>query len=314
MLAGGQLNRALRVNGEYVLRHRDAQIATGSLRREALLLRRLAGRLPVAEVVADGLEDLLGEYLVTRWLPGANMLAAWQEHPDVQTREWWIEQWVQALRVLHEERYALPGEFQNGELVEARSWRTYVENRICKRLDRLMRTPGADRELVLAAERWARRQSRVLEDGPFCLIHRDLHFGNVLVDGPHLRAILDFELAEVGPPDYELDAIFRFLQSPASFAAGPGARWLTPGRFASVWFRLKKGYPELIAVPRLRERLALYALDHSLSRLLQSYHAGVTTTNTFAASLSPLKGILSKSRGEALDSRRKKHYSSPGET
>jgi aminoglycoside phosphotransferase (APT) family kinase protein len=274
VLAGGQLNRALRINGDFVLRHRDAQLANGSLRREALLLRRLAGRIPVAEVVADGLEELLGEYLVTRWLPGTNMLAAWQEHPDMQTREWWIEQWVQTVKLLHQERFPLPGEFVDGELLEARSWRTFVETRIRKRLDRLMRTPGADRELVLAAEHYVRRNSRVLEDGPFCLIHRDLHFGNVLVDGPHLRAILDFELAEVGPPDYELDTIYRFLQSPASFGTGPGARWLTPGRFASVWFRLKKGYPEPFLVPRLRDRLALYALDHSLSRLLQSYHAG----------------------------------------
>lgn len=42
------------------------------------------------------------------------------------------------------------------------------------------------------------------------------------------------------------------------------AQGLTPARFASVWIRLKRGYPELFNVGYLRERLCLYALDREL--------------------------------------------------
>ena len=275
-LPGGQLNRALRVNGEHVVRFREPALSTGSLRREASVLRRLAGRVRAPAVVTTGQDDLLGEYTIQGWLPGRDLLSAWLENPDVATREWWVLQWQQAIQAIHEERFPQPGELENGELKASPSWRAYVEGRLRRRLDLLMRCPAMDRELVLAAERYLRRRAPVLEDGPFCLIHRDLHFANVLVDGPHLSGILDFELAEVGPPDYELDTIFRFLSQPWLFLSGPGAARsaagrVTPTRFASVWIRLKRGYPEMFAVPNLRDRLGLYALDHGLSCLLQAY-------------------------------------------
>jgi aminoglycoside phosphotransferase (APT) family kinase protein len=92
----------------------------------------------------------------------------------------------------------------------------------------------------------------------------------VLVEGPHLTGILDFELAEVGPPDYELDTIYRFLRYPAAYAEPGSAARVNPTRFASVWMRLRRQYPELFTVPHLRERLCLYALDYELSCLLQA--------------------------------------------
>jgi aminoglycoside phosphotransferase (APT) family kinase protein len=270
-LSGGQLNAVVCVNGTHVLRWRERAQATGSLKREQTVLSRLRGRVPVPELVASGLDDLLGEYVIQTWVPGRTLLSAWLDNPDVATREWWLQQWTAALRAIHEERFLHPGELIDGRLKESSTWRSYVEGRIRKRLDLLMRVPAMDREFILAAERYLRRQGSVLEDGPFCLIHRDMHFGNVVVDGPHLTGILDFELAEVGPPDYELDTLYRFLTWPAAFGEPGQASQLTPARFASVWVRLKRGYPELFAVRNLRERLALYALDYHLSCLIQAY-------------------------------------------
>jgi aminoglycoside phosphotransferase (APT) family kinase protein len=270
-LEGGRLNEVVRVNGELVLRWRAAHRSTGSLIREAAILERLNGRVRAAEHVASGFDDVLGEFIIQRWVPGKDLLCSWLEVPDVTTREWWMLQWTEALRAIHQERFPKPGELPEGRLKEYPSWRNYIESRIRKRLDSLMRIPAMDRNLIIAAERYLRRQAPVLEDGPFCLIHRDLHFGNVLVSGPHLAAILDFELAEVGPPDYELDTIFRFLRYPSQYVRGTPPHRVTPQRFASVWFRLRRGYPELFAVSHLRERLALYALDHDLSCLIQVY-------------------------------------------
>lgn len=271
-LTGGRLNHAVRVNQEYVLRWREPARSTGSLQREAALLARLEGRVPVPKVLASGLSEMLGEYVIQTWIPGQNLLRAWLEHPEANTREWWLREWIGAIRSIHAERFERPGSWAGGELQEAPTWRVYVERRVRKRLDLLMRVPGMDRQLILAAERFLKRLAPVLEDGRFCLIHRDLHFANVLVEGPHLSAILDFELAEVGPPDYELDTIYRFLRYPAAYAEPGFAAQVNPTRFASVWMRLRRGYPELFTVPHLRERLCLYALDHELSCLLQASH------------------------------------------
>jgi aminoglycoside phosphotransferase (APT) family kinase protein len=277
-LPGGQLNTTLRVNGEYVLRFREPTRATGSLAREAAVLARIRGRVPSAEVVVSGVDEVLGEYLLQKWVPGRTLLEAWLESPDLATREWWLTQWIEAVRSLHEERFPRPGSVTGSSPEGAVHWRGYIESRIRKRLDWLIRIPGLPRDLLLAVERFLRQRAGALEDGPFCLIHRDLHFGNVLVDGPQLTAILDFELAEAGPPDYELDTIYRFLSAPRLFAVsrsgsetGPAAAdRITPARFASVWIRLKRGYPQLFAVPHLRERLSLYALDYELSCLAQA--------------------------------------------
>jgi aminoglycoside phosphotransferase (APT) family kinase protein len=269
-LTGGRLNSVARINDTFVLRWREPTRSTGSLKREAALLERLNGRVRTPECLASGIDEHLGEYLVQRWIDGQNLLEAWLTNPDATTREWWMLQWIESIKAIHSERFPRPGELPEGRLKEYPSWRNYMESRIRKRMDQLMRVSGIDRQLVLAAERYVRREAPVLEDGPFCLIHRDLHFANVLVDGPHLAAVLDFELAESGPIDYELDTIFRFLRYPDQFAQSRVAHRVTPQRFASVWFRLKRGYPEMF-VPRLRERLALYSLDRDLSSLAQLY-------------------------------------------
>lgn len=294
-LSGGQLNTVVRVNHDWVLRCREATRSTGSLKREAALLPRLAGRVPVAEVVAVGMDELLGEYVVQRSVPGKSLLEAWSGNPDVQTREWWLVQWAASIHALHEERLPAPGTFVGGELRRSESWRTHIEGRIRKRLDQLMRLPASDRDFILAAERFARRLAPVLEDGPCCLIHRDLHFGNVLVNGPHLAALLDFELAEAGPPDYELDTIYRFLRYPWLYGPPELASRMTPARLASVWMRVRRGYPAMFAAHHLRERLSLYALDHDLSCLVQGYSGRWGTASAVEAALARIREIL---RGE----------------
>src|SRR5688500_14316288 len=85
-ITGGQLNTAYRVNEEWVLRCRDAARATGSLKREAAVLKRVQGRVPVAEPLTSGMDDILGEYIIQKHVPGQSMLRAWLENPDVGTR------------------------------------------------------------------------------------------------------------------------------------------------------------------------------------------------------------------------------------
>lgn len=50
------------------------------------------------------------------------------------------------------------------------------------------------------------------------LVHRDLHLGNVLVDGDNVTALLDFEMVREWDPAYDFVKIRNSV-----FAAGPGA-------------------------------------------------------------------------------------------
>ena len=109
-LSGGRLNLVMRVNGDWVLRLREATLSTGSLHREAALLERLRGRVPAPECGASGMDDMRGEYLIQRWISGQNLLEAWLTNPDVTTREWWMLQWIDAIKAIHSERFPRPGD------------------------------------------------------------------------------------------------------------------------------------------------------------------------------------------------------------
>ena len=58
-LAGGRLNQAARVSGDYVLRWRDAARSTGSLKREVAVLERLKGRVRAPEILAHEIKNPL---------------------------------------------------------------------------------------------------------------------------------------------------------------------------------------------------------------------------------------------------------------
>ena len=86
------------------------------------------------------------------------------------------------------------------------------------------------------------------------LVHRDLHLGNVLVDGPQVSAVLDFEMVREWDPAYDFVKIRNSV-----FAAGPGAKdtFLT-------------GYREMAGTfNRFEERADLYVGLHLLLTVVE---------------------------------------------
>jgi aminoglycoside phosphotransferase (APT) family kinase protein len=265
-LAGGQINAAYRVNGAWVLRVRPAGRDGAAFRKERALLERLRGQAPVPEVVAldESGAALSAAYMICRWAPGEPLARVWLA-AEPRRREWLLRQLGELLRALHAVRFPACGELTGGELCPAAGWRDYLEARLRRRLGIVRALPGAPLGLLDAVEAFARRAAPALESGAACLVHRDLHFGNLLVEGDRITALLDFEAALAAPPDYELDQLARFLRWPALFLTDlPGVE---ASAFRGVWSGLRRAYPELFQAPRLPERLALYALEYDLAAL-----------------------------------------------
>ena len=119
--------------------------------------------------------------------------------------------------------------------------------------------------LLDAIEAFAQRAAPALAAGAPRLVHRDLHFGNVLVEGDRITALLDFEAAVAAPPDYEMDQLARFLRWPALFLSElPGVE---AAAFRGVWSGLRRAYPALFQVADLTQRLSLYSLEYDLAAL-----------------------------------------------
>ncbi len=72
VLNGGQVNQVYQVDGDYVLRIGARADAADRLKRETILLRSLAGRIPVPRVHAFGEQD--GQvYQIQQFLPGQKL-------------------------------------------------------------------------------------------------------------------------------------------------------------------------------------------------------------------------------------------------
>jgi aminoglycoside phosphotransferase (APT) family kinase protein len=265
-LEGGQINAAYLVNGDMVLRVRPVGKDGAAFRKERALFERLRGQVPVPEVVAldESGEALPAAYLICRRAPGESLARVWLGAGPRQ-RAWLLGQLAELLRAVHAVDFPACGDLTGGELQPAPSWRDYLAGRFRRRLAIVRALPGAPRELLNAVEAFHRGGAPALEAGSARLVHRDLHFGNVLAEENRITALLDFEAAVAAPPDYELDQLARFLRWPSLFLTEmPGVE---AEAFRGVWSGLRGAYPELFQAPQLATRLAVYALEYDLAAL-----------------------------------------------
>jgi aminoglycoside phosphotransferase (APT) family kinase protein len=114
-----------------------------------------------------------------------------------------------------------------------------------------LRRAGA--ELVLLCE-----LGDLATTGGEILLHGDFYLGNVLVDGDHVSALIDFEFARMGPPDLELISVVRALDAETRLgvARPPLLAWLA------------EDYPELFGAADLDRRLWLYALAYTIRHII----------------------------------------------
>jgi aminoglycoside phosphotransferase (APT) family kinase protein len=237
-----------------------------------MLCARLRRKAPVPEILAvDTSRTLIdADYMLARRLPGESLTSAWL-HASPASRERLAIAFAELLRRLHAERFPACGRFEAGELEAFPSWQNYFAVRFERRLGLVGAFPNADRDLLRAIESRWRRGAACLQGGDAMLVHRDLHFGNVLVDGERITGVLDFEASVAGPPDYELDQIRRFVRYPQLFVEPALEAPVSRESFAALRPLLQRHYPELFATPRLRERLALYSLEYDLAALRDCY-------------------------------------------
>ena len=117
------------------------------------------------------------------------------------------------------------------------------------------------------AQAYINEYGHTLEGGALGLVHGDLWLGNILIDQGKVAAILDFEYAAQAPLDYELLKIEDFCLYPNDYAEEDDENH-SAADFADFCVLLRVHYPELFAIPHLRERLNLYHLESTLSDYL----------------------------------------------
>jgi len=200
------------------------------LAREAELLRRLQGFLPVPEVLDGGGDDRLS------WSLTAGMPGAAYEHLCVQPAPPRLRDLAREvaalLRALHS--WSVPGDLAD-----------------------LLRHPGEDPDPLRRAgsELVLMPPSAVLGLIP---LHGDFYLGNVLIHGDHVSALIDLEFARMGPRDLELISVVRALdaENRLGIQRPPLLAWLA------------EDYPELFGAADLHRRLWQYALAYTIRQII----------------------------------------------
>lgn len=109
---------------------------------------------------------------------------------------------------------------------------------------------------------------RYLKSDDFVLIHNDLHFDNILFSNGKIK-LIDFERSMYAPRDFELDIFYRMIRKPWKFASEEIERFTDSSHYTNIMQYIEKYYPELVNIPNLYQRLAIYDMVYFLNQLLE---------------------------------------------
>ena len=215
VIAGGNSNVTRLVDtrqGRLILRHPPVNVvsdkASAGIEREYTVIKALGARAPVPRAVAwCGDRSILGQpFAVTEWIEGValgtELPADYPQGPE--TINLLGLEMMRGLATVHavDWREVLPADFGRPE--------TFVQRQVERWL--AVREQSCVRELPLLGEvaDW------LLANRPAAsrasIIHCDFHLDNCLMalDGPRLKAILDWEMATIGDPLIDLGLCLFF--------------------------------------------------------------------------------------------------------
>lgn len=109
---------------------------------------------------------------------------------------------------------------------------------------------------------------KYLASNDFVLIHNDLHFDNILFSDGKIK-LIDFERSMYAPRDFELDILYRMIRKPWKFASEETEQYTNLSHYSNIMTYIEKYYPEIVNIPNLYRRLAIYYIVYFLKHLIQ---------------------------------------------
>ena len=110
-----------------------------------------------------------------------------------------------------------------------------------------------------------------LDANEFVLIHNDLHFDNIIYNNGKIK-LIDFERSIYAPSDFELDILYRMVRKPWKFASEEAEKYVRKEDYSNIMNYIKKYYPEIMNIPNLYIRLAIYDMVYFMKQLVEYPH------------------------------------------
>lgn len=109
---------------------------------------------------------------------------------------------------------------------------------------------------------------KYLESDEFVLIHNDLHFDNIFVNDGKIK-VIDFERSMYAPKDFELHILYYMIRQPWKHANEECEKYTMVEDYKNIMSYIEKYYPEIISIPNLYKRLAIYDFIYEFSHLVK---------------------------------------------
>lgn len=109
---------------------------------------------------------------------------------------------------------------------------------------------------------------KYLESDEFVLIHNDLHFDNILVNDGKIK-VIDFERSMYAPKDFELHILYYMIRQPWKHANEECEKYTKVEDYKNIMGYIEKYYSEIINIPNLYKRLAIYDLIYEFSHFVK---------------------------------------------
>ena len=112
---------------------------------------------------------------------------------------------------------------------------------------------------------------KYLESDEFVLIHNDLHFDNILVNDGKIK-VIDFERSMYAPKDFELHILYYMIRQPWKHANEECEKYTKVEDYKNIMGYIEKYYLEIINIPNLYKRLAIYDLIYEFSHFVKFHN------------------------------------------
>lgn len=112
---------------------------------------------------------------------------------------------------------------------------------------------------------------KYLESDEFVLIHNDLHFDNILVNDGKIK-VIDFERSMYAPKDFELHILYYMIRQPWKHANEECEKYTKIEDYKNIMGYIEKYYLEIINIPNLYKRLAIYDLIYEFSHFVKFHN------------------------------------------
>ena len=194
-------------------------------------------------------------YEILEKIGGTTLYNVWHTFSEPQ-REEVIRQLCEAMKKMHSN----VGEYYD--------WAEYNKERFNTLFDEAKKQQLFNKEEIQILGKVYSLFDKYLISDEVVLIHNDIHFDNIFIDSGRIK-IIDFERSMYAPKDFDLHILYYMVRQPWKHASEECERYTKVEDYANIMKYIEKYYPEIIHIPNLFKRLAIYDVIYELSHFVK---------------------------------------------